>query len=75
MGHTTNRLRKVYSNGKVAVRSLTFGVKKGEVFGFLGTNGAGKTTTMSMVTGEFPPTSGGAMVGPYNVVGRGQIDG
>ena len=63
-----NRLRKVYSNGKVAVRSLTFGVRKGEVFGFLGTNGAGKTTTMSMLTGEFPPTSGTATVGRYNVV-------
>ncbi|KEG07295.1 ATP-binding cassette protein subfamily A, member 5 [Trypanosoma grayi] len=29
-------LRKVYGNGKVAVRNLTFGVKRGEVFGFLG---------------------------------------
>ncbi|KAG5510483.1 hypothetical protein GH5_06683 [Leishmania sp. Ghana 2012 LV757] len=51
-------LRKVYSNGKVAVRNITFGVHPGEVFGFLGTNGAGKTTTISILCQEFYPTSG-----------------
>ena len=36
---------------KVAVDNLSFGVKKGEVFGLLGVNGAGKTTTFKMLAG------------------------
>ncbi|KEG07341.1 putative ABC transporter [Trypanosoma grayi] len=55
-------LRKVYSNGKVAVRNVTFGVKPGEVFGFLGTNGAGKTTTIAILCQEMVPTSGQAFI-------------
>ncbi|RNF12533.1 ABC1 transporter [Trypanosoma rangeli] len=55
-------LRKVYSNGKVAVRNLSFGVHPGEVFGFLGTNGAGKTTTIAILCQEMVPTSGRAFV-------------
>ena len=35
----------------VAVDHLTFKVKKGELFGFLGPNAAGKTTTIRMLTG------------------------
>ncbi|KAJ0389515.1 hypothetical protein ATCC90586_010731 [Pythium insidiosum] len=55
------RLRKVYKDGqKVAVKNLSFGLKRGECFGFLGINGAGKTTTMKMLTGDIVPTSGGA---------------
>ncbi|RLN48979.1 hypothetical protein BBJ28_00019753, partial [Nothophytophthora sp. Chile5] len=48
-------LRKVYPGGKVAVRDLSFGLKRGECFGFLGINGAGKTTTMKMLTGDVVP--------------------
>jgi len=36
---------------KVAVDNLSFGVKKGEVFGLLGVNGAGKTTTFKILCG------------------------
>jgi ATP-binding cassette subfamily A (ABC1) protein 12 len=36
-----SQLRKVYSNGKVAVNSLSLGIKAGECFGLLGINGAG----------------------------------
>jgi ATP-binding cassette, subfamily A (ABC1), member 3 len=61
-------LRKVYPNGKVAVRNLTFGVHAGEVFGFLGTNGAGKTTTISILCQEFYPTSGHASVCGNDIV-------
>ncbi|RLN54985.1 hypothetical protein BBJ28_00026615, partial [Nothophytophthora sp. Chile5] len=50
-------LRKVYKGGKVAVRDLSFGLKRGECFGFLGINGAGKTTTMKMLTGDETPSS------------------
>lgn len=41
-----------------AVRGLSFGVKKGEIFGFLGQNGAGKTTTIKMLITLLAPTSG-----------------
>jgi ABC-type multidrug transport system fused ATPase/permease subunit len=44
-------------NIKVAVQSLSFGIPKGECFGFLGINGAGKTTTLSILSGEFPVSS------------------
>ncbi|KAH9599735.1 ABC transporter-like, partial [Trypanosoma melophagium] len=60
-------LRKVYPGGKVAVRDLTFGVKPGEVFGFLGTNGAGKTTTIAILCQEFLPTSGQASVCGHDI--------
>ena len=47
-----------------AVDDITFSVKKGEIFGFLGANGAGKTTAMHMLTGLNQPTSGtGRVVG------------
>lgn len=61
-------LRMVYPNGKVAVRDLTFGVRPGEVFGFLGTNGAGKTTTTAILCQEFPPTSGKASICGHDIV-------
>jgi ABC-2 type transport system ATP-binding protein len=41
-------LKKVY-DGKPAVDSISFEVKKGEIFGILGPNGAGKTTTLEMI--------------------------
>jgi ABC-2 type transport system ATP-binding protein len=50
-------LTKRYEN-ILAVDSISFEVKKGEVFGFLGPNGAGKTTTTKMLTGLTKPTSG-----------------
>ena len=50
-----------------AVNKITFEVKKGEIFGFLGANGAGKTTAMKMLIGISIPTSGEANVAGYNV--------
>ncbi len=47
------RLRTV-----VAVADLTFGVRGGEVMGFLGPNGSGKTTTLKCLAGLLTPTSG-----------------
>ena len=56
-------LSKRYSGTKKhAVKDVTFGVKKGEVFAILGGNGAGKTSTLSMITGDFAPTSGSVHV-------------
>lgn len=45
-------------NGRTIIDSVSFEVKKGEVFGFLGPNGAGKTTTIRMLVGLISITSG-----------------
>jgi len=50
-----------------AVDHITFNVKQGEIFGFLGANGAGKTTAMRMLCGLSYPTSGQATVAGYDV--------
>jgi len=57
----TRGLRKVF-DGKVAVRSLTLEVPRGEIFGFLGPNGAGKSTSLKMLLGLVRPTRGQATV-------------
>ena len=41
-----------------AVSDVSFEIRKGEIFGFLGSNGCGKTTTMKMLTGLLPATEG-----------------
>jgi ABC-2 type transport system ATP-binding protein len=51
----------------VAVDDVTFDVKAGEIFGFLGSNGAGKSTTIRMLCGLLKPTSGTATVGGVDV--------
>ena len=51
----------------VAVDHISFSVKKGEIFGFLGANGAGKTTAMKMLCGLSKPTDGRAMVAGYDL--------
>ena len=50
-----------------AVDHISFEVKKGEIFGFLGANGAGKTTAMRMFSGLSIPSSGTATVGGFDV--------
>jgi len=50
-----------------AVDRITFNVRVGEVFGFLGANGAGKTTAIRMLTGLLAPTSGQAKVAGHDV--------
>jgi len=51
----------------VAVNELSFSVRQGEIFGFLGANGAGKSTTIRMLCGLLRPTSGTAIVGGVDV--------
>ena len=50
-----------------AVDDISFTVKRGEIFGFLGANGAGKTTAMHMLTGLNQPTSGTGRVAGYDI--------
>lgn len=50
-----------------AVDDISFSVRRGEIFGFLGANGAGKTTAMHMLTGLNQPTSGTGRVVGYDI--------
>jgi len=51
----------------VAVNSISFSVKKGEIFGFLGSNGSGKSTTIRMLCGILMPTSGFGVVAGHDI--------
>ena len=57
-----NGLTKYYGS-KPAAKDISFEVKKGEVFGLLGTNGAGKSTTIKMLCGLLKPTRGSIRIG------------
>jgi ABC-2 type transport system ATP-binding protein len=63
---TTKNLTKRFG-AFTAVDAISFDVKKGEIFGFLGANGAGKTTAMRMLCGLSIPTSGEATVASFDV--------
>src|SRR5450756_2385773 len=60
-------LVKTFGN-LIAVDEVSFGVEKGEVFGFLGPNGAGKTTTINMLCTLLKPTAGTATVNGYDIL-------
>src|SRR5690242_1391095 len=62
----TNNLTKRFGDF-TAVNEITFEVRAGEIFGFLGANGAGKTTAMRMLCGLSIPTSGTGLVGGYDI--------
>ena len=51
----------------VAVDSISFSVKKGEIYGFLGPNGAGKSTTIRMLCGIITPSDGFGRVAGYDI--------
>ena len=53
-----------------AVKSVSFELAAGEIFGFLGPNGAGKTTTINMLCTLLTPTAGEATVNGFDVVGQ-----
>lgn len=63
---TADKLTKKFGSF-TAVDGITFNVKEGEIFGFLGANGAGKTTAMRMLCGLSYPTSGSAAVAGFDV--------
>ena len=51
-----------------AVNKITFWVKKGDIFGFLGANGSGKSTTIRMLCGIITPTSGTGSVAGHDIL-------
>jgi len=62
----------------VAVQSVSFRIRRGEIFGFLGSNGCGKTTTMKMLTGLLPASEGeawlfGLKVDPHDMASRRRV--
>lgn len=63
---TAEELTKTFG-GFVAVDHISFNVRKGEIFGFLGANGAGKTTAMRMLCGLSKPSAGRAVVAGCDV--------
>lgn len=63
---STENLTKKFGSF-TAVDKISFNVKKGEIFGFLGANGAGKTTAMRMLTGLSHPTSGSGTVAGFDI--------
>ena len=70
--------KKYYENLQV-LKNVSFGVKKGEMFGIVGRNGAGKTTLLRIIAGIYKPDSGSVIVNgsliPFLGLGTGfQID-
>ena len=62
----------------VAVDNVAFRIRRGEIFGFLGSNGCGKTTTMKMLTGLLPASEGqawlfGQEVDPHDIASRRRV--
>jgi ABC-2 type transport system ATP-binding protein len=68
---SVHQLTKRYGS-HCAVDNISFEIKKGEVFGFLGRNGAGKTTTLRILAGILLPSSGQITIGGYNIVKQAQ---
>ena len=69
-----DRLSKTFGSGDdavEAVRSVSFRVDEGEIFGLLGANGAGKSTTVLMLTTLLSPTAGDAWVAGYSLASDG----
>lgn len=62
-----NNISKSF-DGIYAVKNLSIGVAKGEVFGLVGPNGAGKTTTIKIMTGLLRPEEGSVFLGGYSII-------
>ena len=57
----------------VATDHISFSVRRGEIFGFLGANGAGKTTAMRMLCGLSRPSEGRAVVAGFDVASQAEL--
>ena len=67
LDHVTKRF-----GGLTAVGDVTFGIKKGEIYGLIGPNGAGKTTIFNLITGVYSLTEG-EITFCGDTIGRGEI--
>lgn len=56
---------KKYDNNYVALKNVSYGVKKGEIMGLLGPNGAGKSTSFNILTALIPRTLGSVTIKDY----------
>lgn len=61
-----HKLRKAYSTGVEALKSVDLDIRRGEIFALLGPNGAGKTTLINIICGIVTPTSGEVLVDGKN---------
>ena len=68
---SVRELTKCFGNF-TAVNRISFDVRRGEIFGFLGANGAGKTTAMRMLCGLSYPTSGSGTVAGWDIMREGE---
>jgi branched-chain amino acid transport system ATP-binding protein len=64
VGETLLELRDVTQRfgGLVALDSVSFDIRRGEILGLIGPNGAGKTTCFNVMTGVYRPTSGAVLL-------------
>ena len=67
-----SNLTKKFGNF-TAVDHISFDVKEGEIFGFLGANGAGKTTAMQMLCGISMPTAGEGSVAGFDIIKENEM--
>jgi ABC-2 type transport system ATP-binding protein len=63
-----SNLSKTYASGLHALKNVSLGIERGEIFALLGPNGAGKTTLISVVCGIVTPSSGTVTVDGHDIV-------
>ncbi|RKN72391.1 ABC transporter ATP-binding protein [Paenibacillus ginsengarvi] len=64
---SVHQLKKKIKN-RLIIKGISFDVRRGEIFGFLGPNGSGKTTTIRMLVGLIKPTDGTIKLSGYDIV-------
>ena len=67
-------LTKQYGNGHKALKGISFGVEKGQIFGLLGPNGAGKSTAFNIMTQLIDATSGEIYLNGKNTATTNKFD-
>ncbi|MBV7255347.1 ABC transporter ATP-binding protein [Pacificimonas sp. WHA3] len=60
-------VEKVYSDGKRALKGVSFDVERGQIFGLLGPNGAGKSTLINILAGLVNKTAGSASIWGFDI--------
>ena len=68
------KIKKVFSDGKIAVNGVSFNLYKNEIFALLGHNGAGKSTLISILTGLYTATEGEAEYNEENIINEINMD-